>query len=224
LHISPMVSLYHWPYEKCSGLGGSGAYALLQGKDGFASELQNNVGWQDPVGDHGNGAYVSGRSGERPVWRQRSTHHSLRGKMATPSGPEPPMSQALADMKRDYDLLTRGSPNGAQGRIWPRDLDTLCEAIGITYDVQLKGRNAGSARHEGESRQVLRERPRRLTPCFSLTNVLAHRPPCRRNLTCGTSCSGHFMGYTMGGLVQMDGMSSMRLHRYSGSTTKESMA
>ena len=47
--ISPMVSLYEWPYEKCSGLGGSAAYALLQGKDAISSELNNDVGWQDHV-------------------------------------------------------------------------------------------------------------------------------------------------------------------------------
>ncbi len=36
--ITPMVSLREWNYEKKSGLGGSGAWALLNGRDGVLSE------------------------------------------------------------------------------------------------------------------------------------------------------------------------------------------
>ena len=47
--ITPMVSLCEWPYEKRSGLGGSGAWAMLEGRDPVASELALGVGWQDPA-------------------------------------------------------------------------------------------------------------------------------------------------------------------------------
>ena len=47
--ISPLVSLREWPYEKQAGLGGSGAWALLNGRDGFESEIDLGVGWQDPA-------------------------------------------------------------------------------------------------------------------------------------------------------------------------------
>src|SRR6185295_7341183 len=47
--ISPTVSLRDWPYERNAGLGGSGAWALLNGKDGVGSELDLGVGWQDPA-------------------------------------------------------------------------------------------------------------------------------------------------------------------------------
>lgn len=47
--ISPMVSLRAWPYERNAGLGGSGAWALLSGRDGVTSELDLGVGWQDPA-------------------------------------------------------------------------------------------------------------------------------------------------------------------------------
>jgi cytidyltransferase-like protein len=47
--ISPMVSLTNWCYEQKSGLGGSGAWALLNGHDGVESELNLGVGWQDPA-------------------------------------------------------------------------------------------------------------------------------------------------------------------------------
>ncbi len=46
--ISPFVSLDHWPYELRAGLGGSGAWAMLQGRDPVQSELDLGVGWQDP--------------------------------------------------------------------------------------------------------------------------------------------------------------------------------
>ena len=47
--ISPLVSLREWPFEKQAGLGGSGAWALLNGRDGVESELDLGVGWQDPA-------------------------------------------------------------------------------------------------------------------------------------------------------------------------------
>ena len=42
--ISPLVSLREWPYEKQAGLGGSGAWALLNGRDGIESEIDLGVG------------------------------------------------------------------------------------------------------------------------------------------------------------------------------------
>ena len=64
--ISPLVSLRHWPYHAKSGLGGSGAYALLQGDSGVASELNLGVGWQDPAVIHETGLCVW-RSGAKPA-------------------------------------------------------------------------------------------------------------------------------------------------------------
>ena len=42
--ISPTVSLTDWPYERNAGLGGSGAWALLNGRDSVTSELDLGVG------------------------------------------------------------------------------------------------------------------------------------------------------------------------------------
>lgn len=65
--ISPLVSIRHWPYKLRSGLGGSGAWAILNGKPGVSEELKlgwclrrvlvrsglftpiAGVGWQDPA-------------------------------------------------------------------------------------------------------------------------------------------------------------------------------
>ena len=46
--ISPLVSLSDWGYEKKSGLGGSGAWVLLNGRDGIEAS-STGVGWQDPA-------------------------------------------------------------------------------------------------------------------------------------------------------------------------------
>lgn len=47
--IEPLVSLRDWPYERNSGLGGSAAWAILNGRDGVGAELDLGVGWQDPA-------------------------------------------------------------------------------------------------------------------------------------------------------------------------------
>jgi cytidyltransferase-like protein len=134
--ISPMVSLYDWPYEKCSGLGGSAAYALLQGKDGVASELKNNVGWQDPVVIMETGLCVW-RSGERPVLDVKANPSFLKGRMALYWTGTTHVTQALAELNRDYDLLTRGS-QVAREAVLAENFDRLCEAVRITHTVQLK--------------------------------------------------------------------------------------
>lgn len=134
--ISPMVSLYNWDYETCSGLGGSGAYALLTAKDGVKSELANDVGWQDPVIIQETGLCVW-RSGTLPVLDIKANPSFLRGKMAIYWTGAPHITRDLADLDRDYDLLTEGGKVGRLAVI-ERDFDRLCEAVTITHEVQLK--------------------------------------------------------------------------------------
>lgn len=134
--ITPMVSLHDWPYEKCSGLGGSAAYALLQGKDGVASELKNDVGWQDPAVIMETGLCVW-RSGPAPVLEAKINPSFLRGKMALYWTGTTHLTRALTELDRDYDLLTRGGQVAREAAL-ARDFDKLCEAIRITHAVQLK--------------------------------------------------------------------------------------
>ena len=134
--ISPTVSLYEWPYEKCSGLGGSGAYALLQGKDGVASELDNNVGWQDPVVIMETGLCLW-RSGRRPVLEAKVNPSFLEGKMALYWTGKTHITQELAELDRDYDLLAAGGRVGREA-VLSLDFDKLSEAVHITHEVQLK--------------------------------------------------------------------------------------
>ena len=134
--VSPMVSLYHWPYETCSGLGGSGAFALLMAKDGVESELANNVGWQDPAVIQETGLCVW-RSGERPILDFKVNPSFLQGKMSIYWTGKPHTTRDLAEMDRDYDLLVEGSKVGREAAL-SSDYDKLCEAVDMTYQVQLK--------------------------------------------------------------------------------------
>ena len=79
--ISPLVSLREWPYEKQAGLGGSGAWALLNGRDGVESEIDLGVGWQDPAVIRETGLCVW-RSGHQPVLDFKHNGDFLTGRMA----------------------------------------------------------------------------------------------------------------------------------------------
>ena len=133
--ISPLVSLFHWDYETCSGLGGSGAYALLMARDGVKSELDNNVGWQDPVVIDETGLCVW-RSGPKPVLDIKVNPAFLHGKMALYWTGQPHVTQQLADVSRDYDLLARSGALAREAAL-KADFNTLCEAVNITHEVQL---------------------------------------------------------------------------------------
>jgi len=78
--ITPFVTKENWPYKKCSGVGGSAAWAILNGKDAVASELGNDVGWQDPAVIQETGLCVW-KSGNRPVLEFKSNPSFLRNKM-----------------------------------------------------------------------------------------------------------------------------------------------
>lgn len=80
--IEPLVSLRDWPYERNSGLGGSAAWAILNGRDGIGSELDLGVGWQDPAIVNETGLCVW-KSGHLPkLDMKRDGLDMLRGKMA----------------------------------------------------------------------------------------------------------------------------------------------
>jgi cytidyltransferase-like protein len=134
--ISPMVTLYDWPYEKCSGIGGSGAYALLQGKDGVASELENNVGWQDPAVILETGLCVW-RPGRMPVLEAKVNPSFLKGRLALYWTGKTHVTQSLADLDRDYDLLAEGSRIAREAAL-AMDFERLCDAVRVTHEVQLK--------------------------------------------------------------------------------------
>ncbi|PXA05455.1 cytidyltransferase [Coraliomargarita sinensis] len=134
--ISPMVSLTNWDYEKKSGLGGSGAYALLNGNDGIESELALGVGWQDPAIIRETGLCVW-RSGDKPVLHFKRNGDFLRGHMALHYTDIPHDTPANADNQRDYNLVEKAGQL-AKEAVFEASLVKLGEAVRTSYEAQIK--------------------------------------------------------------------------------------
>lgn len=132
--ISPTVSLRAWPYERNAGLGGSGAWALLNGKDGIGSELDLGVGWQDPAVIAETGLCVW-RSGPRPVLDVKTSGECLRGRMALHWTGTEHDTPAMVGGARDYDAIARAGAT-ARAAVWANDFTGLAEAVRQSYAVQ----------------------------------------------------------------------------------------
>ncbi|RRJ95211.1 cytidyltransferase [Opitutaceae bacterium TAV4] len=133
--ISPTVSLRSWPYERNAGLGGSGAWALLNGKDGVDAELGLGVGWQDPAIISETGLCVW-RSGPRPQLEIKTDGEMLRGRMAlywTGAAHDTPGSVGIA---RNYDAIERAGRT-ARDAVWNSNYTQLADAVRQSYAVQL---------------------------------------------------------------------------------------
>ena len=132
--ISPTVSLREWPYERNAGLGGSGAWALLNGKDGVSSELDLGVGWQDPAVIAEGGLCVW-RSGLKPQLELKHNAEFLRGRMALYWTGTPHDTPASAQLPRDYDAIERAGKT-ARDAVWRTDLALLADSVRQSYAVQ----------------------------------------------------------------------------------------
>lgn len=133
--ISPLVSLREWNYEKQAGLGGSGAWALLNGKLGVQSELDLGVGWQDPaiIGETGLCVW---RSGNEPHLVLKRDGGMLRGRLAIFYTGKPHDTPALVSRDRDYDRIVRSGQTAAAG-VEHSDLNQLAEGVRDYYGMQL---------------------------------------------------------------------------------------
>ena len=102
--ISPKVSRHDWPYEKKAGLGGSGAWALLEGRDSIEAELNLGVGWQAPavIREMGICVWKNGQSPQLDFKRDGSFLDGLMALVWTGSQHDTPGS---VDLERDYDLI-----------------------------------------------------------------------------------------------------------------------
>ena len=133
--ISPTVSLSQWDYEQKSGLGGSGAWALLNGHDGVESELNLGVGWQDPAIIRETGVCVW-RSGPRPVLHLKRNGDFLRGRMALHYTDIPHDTPSHSDNARDYDLIQRAGQTAAEA-VKCGSAEALGSAIDMSYQAQI---------------------------------------------------------------------------------------
>jgi cytidyltransferase-like protein len=134
--ISPTVSLNNWPYERNSGLGGSGAWAIISGKEGVEEELKLGVGWQDPAIIQEGGLCVW-RSGDRPVLEFKNSGDLLKNKMAILWTGKPHNTPSVVSNKRPYDVIKKAGQIAAEA-VKNNDIDLLAEAIGYSYKAQLK--------------------------------------------------------------------------------------
>jgi cytidyltransferase-like protein len=132
--ISPTVSLREWPYERNAGLGGSGAWALLNGKDGIGSELDLGVGWQDPAVIAETGLCVW-HSGQRPSLEIKTSGDFLRGRMALYWTGTPHDTPGFVNDPRDYGAIARAGAT-AREAVWRNDLAGIAAAVQQSYAVQ----------------------------------------------------------------------------------------
>jgi cytidyltransferase-like protein len=133
--ISPTVSLREWPYERNAGLGGSAAWALLNGRDGVSSELDLGVGWQDPAVVVETGLCVW-ESGPRPILELKHSGDFLRGRMALYWTGVEHSTPDMAGRTRDYAAIARAGVIAREG-VWQQSLDKLAEGVRASYAVQL---------------------------------------------------------------------------------------
>ena len=133
--ISPLVSLREWPYEKQAGLGGSGAWALLNGRDGVDSEIDLGVGWQDPAVIRETGLCVW-RSGHKPVLDFKHNGDFLAGRMAIFWTGHPHDTPGVVNQARDYDRIAQ-SARVARNGVLQSDIHILAEAMTLYHATQL---------------------------------------------------------------------------------------
>jgi cytidyltransferase-like protein len=133
--ISPLVSLREWPYEKQAGLGGSGAWALINGRDGIESEIDLGVGWQDPAVIRETGLCVW-RSGQKPVLDFKQNGDFLSGRMAIHWTGSQHDTPGVVNHPRDYDRIAQSARVAREGALHA-DIQLLAQGIDLYYGTQL---------------------------------------------------------------------------------------
>jgi cytidyltransferase-like protein len=133
--ISPLVSLNNWIYETRSGLGGSGAWAILNGKCGIKSDLKLGCGWQDPAVIKETGLCVW-RSGDMPVLELKLNGDFLNGLMAIHFTGKQHDTPNNTDKIRDFNLIKRAGSLACQAVV-KKDIYMLADAINLSYEAQI---------------------------------------------------------------------------------------
>lgn len=133
--IQPKVSLRDWGYERNAGLGGSGAWALLNGNTGVQEEMDLGVGWQDPAVIRETGLCVW-RSGQKPSLEFKSDGSMLRGLMALLWTGKPHDTPSMADQRRDYTAIEAASLLAREGVLTGK-VAKLGEGVAASYAAQL---------------------------------------------------------------------------------------
>jgi len=133
--ISPTVSLQDWPYERNAGLGGSGAWALINGKNGVEAELDLGVGWQDPAVIAETGLCVW-RSGAKPELEIKHNADFLKGRIAIYWTGMQHDTPGTVENDRDFDGIEAAGKT-ARDAVWESSLEKLAHAVRQSYAVQI---------------------------------------------------------------------------------------
>jgi cytidyltransferase-like protein len=134
--ISPLVSLNDWDYEHQAGLGGSGAWAVINGYTGIQEELDLGVGWQDPAVINETGLCVW-RSGNRPELDLKRNGEILNGIMALYWTGKTHDTPKIAEYERPYELIAKAGEKAFKA-VTENNLSMLADAVNISYEAQLK--------------------------------------------------------------------------------------
>ncbi len=133
--IDIFVSLNKWGVPQKAGLGGSAAWAILNGENSLESELDLGVGWQDPaiISETGLCAW---RSGERPILEIKTNPDFLKNMYLYWTGDDHD-TPAIVNNDRNYDLIKRAGRVGYYG-VLNRSLDLIHQATYLSYAAQLE--------------------------------------------------------------------------------------
>jgi cytidyltransferase-like protein len=182
--ISPLVSLRDWPYERNAGLGGSGAWALLNGHDGVDAELDLGVGWQDPAIITEGGLCVW-KSGPRPELEIKHSGDFLRGRMALRWTGKQHSTPGVVNQRRDYDGIARAGALAREG-VWQQSLAGIAAGVRASYAVQ-RGEGMEPLPGEGEDAALSACRPLAWKYCgggFGGYAVYLFAEPAQRDAAC----------------------------------------
>jgi cytidyltransferase-like protein len=133
--ITPKVTLRDWGYERNAGLGGSGAWALLNGHTGVEEEINLGVGWQDPAVIRETGLCVW-RSGAMPSLEFKTDGALLKGHLALWWSGSQHDTPGMADQLRDYPGIEKASQL-ARAAIHGNSIVGLGAAVAASYALQL---------------------------------------------------------------------------------------
>jgi len=133
--IAPLVSLHQWDYKAKSGLGGSGAWSMLNGKDGVIEELNLGVGWQDPAVIQETGCCVW-RSGQLPVLDFKRNGDFLSGLMGLAWTGNDHDTPSFVDNERDFQLIAKSARIARVG-VLEANVFTLADGIKTYYSSQI---------------------------------------------------------------------------------------
>jgi hypothetical protein len=133
--ITPMMSKFRNNYRVGGGVGGSAAWALLNGKNPIETELAAGVGWQDPAVILETGLCVW-FSGAEPELVMKTPGRMLNGRMALEWSGRPHVTKDLVSVDRNYSLIIQAGRVAADAV--RRDSYThLCRAVDLSYSAQL---------------------------------------------------------------------------------------